>query len=149
MGIHGGAPSEPLLIGGNYVDEHYVCVDEETVNVRERFQLDSPIVRRLKYGDVVYGRMMCMNGDGVMRLLLDDGSWTSVRGREGLFLVSISQMLEERKKRLDDVLCQVCMDKSKRVAFNCGHQSCEACAPSLKSFPECRSAITTRIKLYV
>lgn len=146
--VHGGTPSEPLLRAASSADEHFVCVEKQEVNVRQGFQLDTPIIRTIRHGDVVRGSLACMNGDGILRLQLEDGAWTSVHGRDGAFLVSISQLLQERAGHLEQLLCQVCMDKTKCVAFNCGHQSCEACSHNLKSCPECRTAITTRIRLY-
>mmetsp|Transcript_69861 Transcript_69861/g.158517 ORF Transcript_69861/g.158517 Transcript_69861/m.158517 type:complete len:309 (-) Transcript_69861:186-1112(-) len=147
--IHGGTPSEPLLRVGEHTREHFVCVESsQEVNVREGFKLDSKVVKTLRHGDVVSGVLTCSNSDGVVRLQLDDGTWTSIKGREGAYLISVPRLLRERAQSLEHSLCQVCMDRSKCMAFGCGHQSCQVCAVNLKTCPECRTSITTRIRLY-
>lgn len=44
--------------------------------------------------------------------------------------------------------CGVCMERCKGVAFNCGHQSCEACSAQLSACPFCRTSISAKIKLF-
>lgn len=44
--------------------------------------------------------------------------------------------------------CSVCLEKPKNTAFQCGHQTCETCAPVLRKCPICRADITSRIRLY-
>jgi DTW domain-containing protein YfiP len=40
------------------------------------------------------------------------------------------------------------MDKSKDLAFGCGHQTCNDCGKHLVRCPMCQQPITTRIRLY-
>lgn len=49
----------------------------------------------------------------------------------------------------DSQLCPICLTDPKDMAFGCGHQTCEACSKDLQTCPICRSAIHTRIKLYL
>ncbi|KAE8811048.1 E3 ubiquitin-protein ligase RGLG2-like [Hordeum vulgare] len=44
--------------------------------------------------------------------------------------------------------CAICMDKSKDLAFGCGHQTCYDCGKNLVRCPMCQQHITTRIRLY-
>ena len=44
--------------------------------------------------------------------------------------------------------CAICMDKSKDLAFGCGHQTCYDCGGKLVRCPMCQKHITTRIRLY-
>ncbi|VAI90193.1 unnamed protein product [Triticum turgidum subsp. durum] len=44
--------------------------------------------------------------------------------------------------------CAICMDKSKDLAFGCGHQTCYDCGEKLVRCPMCQKHITTRIRLY-
>uniref|UniRef100_A0A0D9WS06 RING-type domain-containing protein n=1 Tax=Leersia perrieri TaxID=77586 RepID=A0A0D9WS06_9ORYZ len=46
------------------------------------------------------------------------------------------------------LLCAICMDKSKDLAFGCGHQTCYECGNNLVRCPMCQKHITTRIRLY-
>jgi hypothetical protein len=45
--------------------------------------------------------------------------------------------------------CGVCKDKSKKIAFGCGHMTCISCSNRLKQCPECRDPIVTRLRVYV
>uniref|UniRef100_A0A453SG04 RING-type domain-containing protein n=1 Tax=Aegilops tauschii subsp. strangulata TaxID=200361 RepID=A0A453SG04_AEGTS len=47
-----------------------------------------------------------------------------------------------------DKSCAICMDKSKDLAFGCGHQTCYDCGKNLVRCPMCQQHITTRIRLY-
>ncbi|KAJ4810058.1 Copine-like protein [Rhynchospora pubera] len=44
--------------------------------------------------------------------------------------------------------CPICLVNPKNMAFNCGHQTCHYCGPSLQTCPICRTPIQARIKLY-
>lgn len=46
------------------------------------------------------------------------------------------------------ISCPICMDKSKDLAFGCGHQTCYDCGKGLVRCPICQQHITTRIRLY-
>jgi len=45
--------------------------------------------------------------------------------------------------------CDICIENPKRIAFRCGHVTCEDCAPKLTDCPTCRKPITDRIKLFM
>jgi hypothetical protein len=44
--------------------------------------------------------------------------------------------------------CPVCMERPKDSVFNCGHQTCQICAASLRLCPECRTPIKSRTRVY-
>ncbi|KAJ3708639.1 hypothetical protein LUZ61_012344 [Rhynchospora tenuis] len=44
--------------------------------------------------------------------------------------------------------CPICLVNPKNMAFNCGHQTCHDCGPSVQTCPICRTPIQARIKLY-
>ena len=46
-------------------------------------------------------------------------------------------------------ICDICIENPKRIAFRCGHVTCEDCAPKLADCPTCRKPITDRIKLFM
>jgi len=46
-------------------------------------------------------------------------------------------------------ICDICIENPKRIAFRCGHVTCEDCAPKLTDCPTCRKPITDRIKLFM
>ncbi|XP_062105599.1 E3 ubiquitin-protein ligase RGLG2-like [Humulus lupulus] len=48
----------------------------------------------------------------------------------------------------DNQVCPICLTDPKDMAFGCGHQTCCECGKDLETCPICRSAISTRIKLY-
>ncbi|XP_057415722.1 E3 ubiquitin-protein ligase RGLG5 isoform X2 [Lotus japonicus] len=48
----------------------------------------------------------------------------------------------------DNKVCPICLTNGKDMAFGCGHQTCCDCGESLESCPICRSAITTKIRLF-
>ena len=48
----------------------------------------------------------------------------------------------------DNLLCPICLNNAKDLAFGCGHQTCCECGQDLETCPICRSIIHTRIKLY-
>ena len=61
--------------------------------------------------------------------------------------------MDQSPVRDDDVMgdegCPVCWSRMKdRVAFGCGHQTCEACGEKLAMCPLCRLPIMLRIKLF-
>lgn len=151
--IHAGMPTEPFLAAATKADALYVCVDKNDVMVRRGFDLNSQFERRLRHGETVRGAFCCLNERGHLRLRLDDGYWTSIHAGPGCppFLI-LAQPVQPAQPQTQAVagqmLCQVCMDKPKNVAFNCGHQSCENCSVNLQACPYCRSTITSRIKLY-
>ncbi|MBF41642.1 MAG: hypothetical protein CMD97_00125 [Gammaproteobacteria bacterium] len=44
--------------------------------------------------------------------------------------------------------CQICYEKFKTTAFNCGHRTCATCASKVDVCPFCKSEIFLKIKLY-
>ncbi|KAI4334670.1 hypothetical protein L6164_013387 [Bauhinia variegata] len=48
----------------------------------------------------------------------------------------------------DNKVCPICLTNMKDMAFGCGHQTCCDCGEDLQNCPICRSAITTKIRLY-
>ncbi|DBA00132.1 TPA: hypothetical protein N0F65_000455, partial [Lagenidium giganteum] len=56
---------------------------------------------------------------------------------------------EEKFNRLqEELLCAICEDRNKDTVFQCGHETCNACAQSLQNCPSCRQPIQVRIKRY-
>lgn len=159
--MHAGCIEEPFLHRATLVKGvQFVCVDRSEVNVRRGFDLQSQFIRKLHCGEHVKGDLACYNIEGHLRLRLEDSTWTSIHaGSEAMPFLRMAATPQQQQQpaplsnangsRSDKAaLCQVCMDRPKVIAFNCGHQSCEACAPNLKQCPYCRSQITSRIKLY-
>lgn len=48
----------------------------------------------------------------------------------------------------EEVLCPICLDNSRDLAFGCGHRTCQECGSELSLCPICRTPISIRIKLY-
>jgi hypothetical protein len=44
--------------------------------------------------------------------------------------------------------CAVCMEAPRRLAFQCGHQTCHNCGDKITSCPFCRQDITAKIRLF-
>ncbi|KAF6259542.1 hypothetical protein COO60DRAFT_1513062, partial [Scenedesmus sp. NREL 46B-D3] len=44
--------------------------------------------------------------------------------------------------------CAVCMEAPRRLAFQCGHQTCNNCGDKITSCPFCRQDITAKIRLF-
>lgn len=158
--VHAGCIQEPFLHRATLVrGADFVCVDRNGVNVRQGFDINSPFVRKLRVNEPARGDLAVFNEEGHLRLRLEDGSWTSIHtGCEAVPFLRMSQQQPQpqpvrqshanRPMSEQQMLCQVCMDRPKDIAFNCGHQSCQACAQSLKMCPYCRQVITNKIKLY-
>jgi hypothetical protein len=63
--------------------------------------------------------------------------------------VETVEMLKDKIRAIEDIImCNICMESIKNVAFLCGHGSCSTCAQSLRSCHMCRLPITQRINLY-
>ncbi len=57
--------------------------------------------------------------------------------------------LAERERAAEEaILCSLCMERPKAVAFGCGHQTCAGCSDRAQECPFCRQAISSRIWLY-
>ncbi|KAI3846296.1 hypothetical protein MKW92_026229 [Papaver armeniacum] len=48
----------------------------------------------------------------------------------------------------EEVVCPICLENSRDLAFGCGHRTCQECGSELSLCPICRSPISIRIKLY-
>ncbi len=55
----------------------------------------------------------------------------------------------ERRAEEDDMICQCCMDRVKRVKTVCGHSMCMGCAerPEVRVCPFCRQALRVAVML--
>jgi len=58
----------------------------------------------------------------------------------------------QMKQQLDDmkqqILCPVCMDRSRNLAFMCGHTTCQFCGDRVKECPICRKPVEKRVLLF-
>jgi len=53
-------------------------------------------------------------------------------------------------EHMDKSLCNICYEKEKNIAFNCGHIiSCEKCSRQINKCPLCRTHIVTRLRIYL
>merc|ERR1712216_328756 len=91
--VHAGCVSEPFLHRATLVrGMDFVCIDRGDVNVRRGFDLASPLVRRLRFGEVVKGDLACFNPEGHLRLRLLDGTWSSIHaGSEAMPFLRTTQ----------------------------------------------------------
>ena len=60
----------------------------------------------------------------------------------------VSDCNEERSIRSEALLCAVCLDRCKEVAFQCGHMACSCCARQLTSCPMCRCDVERSTRLF-
>lgn len=65
------------------VSKNYVCVVGMGVNVRRGIELSSNFVRTISHQDQVHGDLLCKSSEGSLRLRLDDGTWTTVKDKDG------------------------------------------------------------------
>jgi hypothetical protein len=64
----------------------------------------------------------------------------------------LTNLPEDKPKNVSSAsinICDICIENPKRIAFRCGHVTCEDCAPKLTACPTCRKPITDRIKLFM
>jgi len=47
-----------------------------------------------------------------------------------------------------DLVCPICLENRKDMAFGCGHTTCMDCGGNLSLCPICREPITTRLRLF-
>lgn len=152
------ADGSDFLREATCIDAWYVCTSEDGVNVRSGVTLTTPYVGRIACGEVVRGILTCHSSDGSHRLKLEDGNWTSICSGTGhrflhacadSYVRARAGSLPNAADVADRLVCPVCLDKEKNVAFSCGHQTCFACSESLTVCPTCRSTITTKLRLYI
>ena len=55
----------------------------------------------------------------------------------------------ERRADEDDMICQCCMERVKRVKMDCGHAMCKGCAenPGVRVCPFCRKSLRVAVML--
>jgi len=63
----------------------------------------------------------------------------------------IASFLEDKERCSDNVVCSICQDRVKCIAFvPCGHLcSCELCSLTLSECPVCRTPITMKCRIFV
>ena len=80
---------------------------------------------------------------------LDDVLATAGRAAGAARARRIARAEVARELASEQQLCPVCLERTRDVAFGCGHRACGPCATRLTSCPECRRDIGgTRIKLF-
>ncbi len=74
---------------------------------------------------------------------------TTVNNPDGEVINKVVRELETKVQELEDgQSCSICMERSRNVAFLCGHTACSNCAQPLKTCHICRKPITKKINLY-
>jgi len=74
---------------------------------------------------------------------------TAVNNSDGEIINKVVRDLESKVQELEDgQSCSICMERSRNVAFLCGHTACSNCAQPLKTCHICRKPITKKINLY-
>lgn len=152
------ADGSDLLREATPIDSWYVCTSEDGVNVRSGVELTTPYVGRIACGEVVRCTLTCQGSDGSVRIKLEDGNWTSIcsaaghrflHARAESYMRTRAGILPSTAGLADRLVCPVCLDKEKNIAFSCGHQTCITCSESLTVCPTCRATITTKLRLYI
>ncbi|TMW56867.1 hypothetical protein Poli38472_006877 [Pythium oligandrum] len=85
------------------------------------------------------------NGDGLQTLQADTSAYAS---RPGMPSRQMSQAEIDLSRLQESLLCCICEDRKKDTVFQCGHETCEACASLLTQCPTCRQPIQVRIRRY-
>lgn len=91
--------------------------------------------------------------------VLKDGLLKIVRETKSQFKKRIEEDVKEKdsqirnlEKRLDDaeekLLCAICMERQRNMAFLCGHSVCKECGEPMKECPMCRKPVERKITLY-
>ncbi len=74
---------------------------------------------------------------------------TAAINSDGEIINKVVRELETKVQELEDgQSCSICMERSRNVAFLCGHTACSNCAQPLKTCHICRKPITKKINLY-
>ena len=59
------------------------------------------------------------------------------------------EMLRKQMQQMEDAwICSICIERTRCVAFMCGHSTCAECAQSLRQCPMCRTPIRRKINLF-
>mmetsp|Transcript_67715 Transcript_67715/g.191638 ORF Transcript_67715/g.191638 Transcript_67715/m.191638 type:complete len:651 (-) Transcript_67715:36-1988(-) len=77
ISLHAADASQPLLLEAAAIDENYLCVGSAGLFAQKGFPATSARVGTLPFGEVVRAVLSCVNTEGVTRLKLEDGSWTT------------------------------------------------------------------------
>ena len=57
--------------------------------------------------------------------------------------------LQRRLNEMEEnILCSICMERKRDMAFLCGHTVCGQCGDALRTCHMCRKPITKKINLY-
>ena len=67
------------------------------------------------------------------------------RGRREAMIAAAG---DECKYAPNSTQCGICLDRTKNLVFQCGHQACQQCAAHIDTCPFCRAPITNRIVLF-
>ncbi|CAG0880694.1 unnamed protein product [Cyprideis torosa] len=84
-------------------------------------------------------------------VLLDSSPQQKVSPSKSFSLVPVDKLklLEEKIANLEERhVCSICMERTRNVAFLCGHSACIVCANTLKICHMCRTPIQKTIQLY-
>lgn len=60
----------------------------------------------------------------------------------------LSKTVSQLSKQSESSICSLCMERTRSVAFHCGHQCCEECSHKMTRCPFCRTTIAAKIRLY-
>lgn len=78
-----------------------------------------------------------------------DGSEVSTTGDQPAAGDMVSNILQKKLQEMEEnILCSICMERKRNMAFLCGHTVCNICGDSLKTCHMCRKPITKKINLY-
>jgi len=64
-------------------------------------------------------------------------------------LLSGEVAAKARAEAEEAAVCGVCLHRPRDTALNCGHLTCDRCAPRLASCPICRTPISNRTRVFI
>ena len=74
------------------------------------------------------------------------------RVKQNTYKTALKTELNNALDKINDLrdiqTCDICCDKFKTVAFQCGHRLCSSCAPKMKKCPFCNAVVVLRIPLF-
>ncbi len=95
------------------------------------------------------GQLLSSSSTNVTRHTHRLPSTTTGNNSDGEIINKVVRELETKVQELEDgQSCSICMERSRNVAFLCGHTACSTCAQPLKTCHICRKPITKKINLY-
>lgn len=87
-----------------------------------------------------------INGRVVFSIFSDGGL---VMGEFGFSAKGKDSTLERRLNEMEEnIMCSICMERKRDMAFLCGHTVCSTCGEELRICHMCRKPITKKINLY-